>query len=178
MIRSFPILPLAQGQTDLHDIVVPVPAPPLWPMLLTLGLALLMIGGIVWLIRHLLRPRRQPVPPPHQRALRDFDRIERSQNEMAPNQFALAVSDTLKTYISERFDDPVRYETADEFLQRISREGTRLPSAAQQELRDFLATSEELKFGNPPQAPDLAVPLLHRARQLVNLCESVNASGK
>ncbi len=172
------------AQTDatppegLYDIVVPPPETELWPLLLSLVLALLIVAGAVWLVRHLLRHREPPAAPPQDRALRAFDRIERQQDELAPNRFALAVSDALKDYFAERFRDPVRYETTEEFLARLSREGTRLPSAAQQELRDFLAASEEIKFGNRPDASDRTRPLLKRARNLVGLCESVNARTK
>lgn len=162
----------------LYDIVLPPPEPSLWPLLLSLVLALLLVAAVVWLVRHLLRHRAPPAAPPQARALRALDRIERQQDELAPNRFVLTVSDVLKDYFAERFHDPVRYETTEEFLVRLSREGTRLPSAAQQELRDFLTASEEVKFGNRPDASDWTRPLLHRARNLVALCESVNARTK
>jgi hypothetical protein len=45
----------------------------------------------------------------------------------------------------------------------------------QQELRGFLAASEELKFGHRADAASLALPLSRQARQLLGLSESVNA---
>lgn len=162
----------------LYDIVVPQAEPSLWPLLLSLVLALLLVAAVAWLVRHLLRQRQPPIVPPQARALRVFDRIERQQGDLAPNRFVLAVSDALKDYFAERFHDPVRYETTEEFLVRLSHVGTRLPPAAQQELRDFLTASEEVKFGNRPDASDWTRPLLQRARNLVGLCESVNARTK
>ena len=175
---SFLLAQAAPAAPDgLYDIVVPSPERPLWPLFVFVGIALLIVGGIVWLVVYLLRNRdgASASTPPAAKAKRELDRIERQHDELAPNRFTLAVSESLKNYLAERFRDPVRYETTEEFLARLTREGTTLPPAAQQELRDFLTSAEEVKFGNNPNAAGLTRPLLKLARDLVNLCESVNA---
>ncbi len=173
---------LAQAEAappdGLYDIVLPAPERSPWPLFAALVFALLLAGAVVWLVRFLLRNRPAPDAPPSFKALREFDRLDRERDELAPNRFALAVSDALKDYFTARFRDPVRYETAEEFLARLAREGTRLPPAVQQELRDFLTASEEVKFANRPDAAEWTRPLMQRARALVSLCESVNAETK
>ena len=161
----------------LYDIVVPSPERPLWPVFVFLAIALLLVGGIVWLVIYLLRNRdaSSTAPPPAVRTLKELDRVERDHEDLTPNRFSLAVSEALKNYFAERFRDPVRYETTEEFLARLAREGTTLPPAAQQELRDFLTAAEAVKFGNSPDTAGLTRPLLKSARNLVSLCESVNA---
>lgn len=160
----------------IYDIIVPEANRPLWPFLVYLALALLLVAGFVWLFLFLLKSRgpRGPVATPALLAQREFETIERAREVLTPNAFALAVSETLKNYLAGRFRDRVRYETTEEFLARLSREGTRLPPAAQQELQDFLTSSEEVKFGHRADAPGWCQPLLKQARQLVSLCEAVS----
>lgn len=163
----------------IYDIIVPEAERPLWPLFVYLAVALLLIGGVVWLVFFLLgnRDPRTRTASPAVRAGRELESIERRRDELAPNAFALAVSETLKNYLAERFRDPVRYETTEEFLARLSREDTRLPPAAQEALQAFLLSSEEVKFGHRSDAAGLCLPLLQRARQLITLCEAVSAPG-
>jgi hypothetical protein len=161
----------------IYDIVEPSAETPLWPYLLFIALALAFLAVMVWLILHLLKQRGNSAtaPSPAARAARELDRIERERDERSPNHFALAVSEVLKNYFAERYGDPVRFETTEEFLARVAREDTHLPPAVQQELRGFLAASEELKVGHRADAASLALPLSRQARQLLGLSESVNA---
>lgn len=94
---------------------------------------------------------------------------------MEPNRFAQELSDSLKDYLAERYGEPVRYETAQEFLRRSSEPGaTFLPEAASEELRQFLNVAEEVKFGNTTHAASLTGSLLHRAKTVVELCDVIN----
>ncbi len=139
---------LAQGEVpatdELYDIIVPTPDEPFWSLLIYPLLALAMTVALVWLIVYVLRSRKpvQSAENSFVRAGRRLHRLELNHEEMEPNQFSLAVSDTLKDFLSELFSDPVRYETTQEYLARMRRVGTRLPEAAQQELSEFLTTSE------------------------------------
>jgi len=171
--------PVANGEVPegIYDIIVPEAERPLWPLFVYLALALLLIVGLVWLVLFLLRNRDPRLVPgsPAARAQRELEAIERQSDELSPNAFALAVSETLKNYLAERHRDRVRYETAEEFLARLSREGTSLPPAAQEELREFLTSAEEVKFGHRADAAAWCQPLLKSARHLITLCEAVNA---
>jgi len=170
--------PAAEVPEGIYDIIVPEAERPLWPLFVYLAIALLLIAGLVWLVLFLLRNRdpRVAAGTPASRALRELDSLERSRNELTPNAFALAVSETLKNYLAERHRDPVRYETTEEFLSRLPRQGTRLPPAAQQALHEFLTSAEEVKFGHRTDAAAACQPLLQRARQIVGLCETVNSA--
>ncbi len=95
-------------------------------------------------------------------------------SELDASRYTLEVSDTLKDYLAQKFKDPVRFETTEEFLARIAKEQTQLPDAAQQELQSFLVAAEEVKFGNAPDADRRAVPLIKRAENVVNLCQTIN----
>ncbi len=161
----------------IFDIVIPAPEPSwsgiLGVLFLALGIFGILLGLILFLLRH--RDRGEKGPSPGQRVARELDGIDRLREDMEPSRFALAISEALKNYLAERFRDPVRYETTPEFLRRVSLAESSLPPAAVQELRDFLTAAEEVKFGRPADAADLAAPLMRSARQLVAICESVSA---
>jgi hypothetical protein len=171
--------PVANGEVPegIYDIIVPEVERPLWPLFVYLAIALLLIAGLVWLVLFLLQNRDPRLAPgsPAVRAQRELEAIERQSDELSSNAFALAVSETLKNYLAERHRDRVRYETAEEFLARLSREGTSLPPAAQEELQEFLTSAEEVKFGHRADAAAWCQPLLKSARHLVGLCETVNS---
>jgi hypothetical protein len=175
LAQSAPVPP-----EGLYDIIEPAPERALWPYLLFLALALAFVVALVWLVLHLLKQRGTPASAlsPAARALRELDRIDRERDDRSPNQFVLAVSEVLKNYFAERYGDPVRFETTEEFLARLAREETRLPPAVLQELRAFLTASEELKFGRRADAATLVLPLSRQARQLLGLSESVNAPSR
>lgn len=176
-------LPAQAAPPDgLYDIVVLAPEESIWPLVLFIGLACLLLGGLVWMGFFLLRSRRSPTAreTPFGEARRRLRELEQSHDELEPNRFSLAVSETLKDFLAATFADPVRFETTQEFLSRVSWQGTKLPSAAQQSLREFLIASEEVKFGNAPDADRKTLPLLHRANELVSLCRTISSepSGK
>ena len=93
---------------------------------------------------------------------------------MEPNQFARELSDALKDYFVATYRDPVRYETAEEFLVRSrDDESSPIPDAARTELRKFLQLSEALKFGNT-STPGIPTPtLLGSARATIELCDMI-----
>jgi hypothetical protein len=160
---------------DIYDILVPTPQPPLWPLVLSLFSAAVLVLAVALLVRLLLRSRAATAPRANaaERARLAIERAERG--DLSPNRFALALSEAVKNYLDVRFREPVRYETAEEFLARLSREGTSLPPAAQSALGDFLASAEEVKFGLPHDAAARLPELAREARDLVALCESINA---
>lgn len=178
---GFPsILLLAQESAspdELYDIIVLAPEKPVWPLVFYLVLALLLLAALgVW-IRYLLRSRKTASGAENAsvKAIRQLRELEQSHDTLEPNRFGLALSETLKDYLSATFADPVRFETTQEFLARLARGGTDLPPAAQQELKEFLVAAEEVKFGNTPDAAERTMPLFHRAKALLSLCQSINS---
>lgn len=157
----------------IYDIIVPEAERPLWPLFVFGFLGLILLGAIVWLILFLMRQREPRLSVSLAgRTFREFNRIEQNSEDLPNNARALAISEALKNYFEERFRDRVRYETTEEFLARLSREGTRLPHGIQEGLREFLTASEEVKFGNRRDASTWITPLVKSARDLVTSCEA------
>lgn len=160
---------------DIYDIVVLAPKDPVWPAyfaIVILALVLVAVGVLVWWWLRKSNRGNSPLSP-EQRAEGRLGALRQQHGSLDPNKFALAVSETLKDYLGEKFDDPVRYETAQEFLQRVSRQRSRMPGAAQQELQQFLMLSEELKFGSTEGAEERTLPLLETAERIVGLCHAI-----
>lgn len=170
--------PAAEVPEGIYDLLVPEAERPTWPLFVYCFIALLLIAGLAWLVLFLLRNRetRGDSEAADSRALRELDSLERRRDELTPNAFALAVSEALKNYLAERHRDPVRYETTEEFLDRLSRQDTCLPPPAQQALQEFLTSAEEVKFGHRADAAASCAPLLQRARQLVALSEIADSA--
>lgn len=163
---------------DIHDIIIlPPPVSP-WPWIIGGVIGLLLFAALLWVFSHALKKRPAPSPSPSQVMRRRLRHLSQQRGQLAPNQFALELSNALKDYFAQRYLDPVRYETAEEFFARLSRDDVGFPSPAQQELLQFLSQAEELKFGTPADAPYRTEPLLDKAQQLVDLCETVNTAGK
>lgn len=181
MIALPAVLPPLFGQSspppdDIYDIVVLAPREPFWPLILWSLLGLLVLAALGWMLWYLIKGGKQ-VPSggsPETRALRRLKSAQRARTEASPNQYTLALSEALKDYLAEKFSDPIRYETTPEFLNRIAKEQSRLPAAAQQHLQSFLIRAEEVKFGNATDAADKAAPLGKTAEQIVQLCQVVN----
>ena len=176
----FSILLLAQenpSPDELYDIIILAPERSIWPLVFYLILGLLILAGLGIGAWYLLRSRKATSRSESAtaKAHRQLRELSLRHDELEPNRFSLALSETLKDFLAAVFADPVRFETTQEFLARIARNGTKLPPAAQQELKEFLIAAEEVKFGNTPDAGEQTLPLLQRARSLVNLCRSINS---
>lgn len=160
----------ADGLPDIKDIAGPEPLPDFWEILGAAGLAVLGIAVAAWLIRLVARhlSARRLADSPLAAARRRLDALERQASDLAPNAFSVAVSDTLKDYLSRRYGDPVRYETSEEFLLRLSRSGAAsLPPATRDALAGFLSVADEIKYGRPPDAEARKPPLLVQAREVI-----------
>jgi len=179
---SIPFLGQADAASpdELYDIIEIAPETSLWPVVIYSLLALLLLIGVALAIWYFLRSRQtaKVKESPVGIAQRQLRELELTGSELEPNRYALALSETLKDFLAATFSDPVRYETTQEFLGRLSREGTKLPPAAQQELRDFLIAAEEVKFGNAPGSEDRTTPLLQKAKGILALCTSINSESK
>jgi hypothetical protein len=164
---------------ELYDIVVLAPEKSVWPLVFFVIAALVLLGAILWLIRFFLKSNSsgKGSESPANKAVRILHHLEQSRSGIEPNRFSLSLSETLKDFLSETFSDPVRFETTQEFLKRITSESTRLPPAAQEELKAFLVAAEEVKFGNPADGDKRTGPLLHQAKSVISLCRAINSEG-
>jgi len=160
---------------DIYDIVVLAPKDPVWPIYLgavLLLLVLVAIGLAIWWWRRRSGNKGAALSP-EQRVGKRLLELQQTQSSLDPNKFSLELSEALKDYLAEKFDDPIRYETAQEFLNRVSRERSKMPEAAQQELQQFLLAGEELKFGNTEGAKSRTSPLFEAANRIVTLCQAI-----
>ncbi|NLT71188.1 MAG: DUF4381 family protein [Verrucomicrobiaceae bacterium] len=184
MSLPFSILLLAQqpaaSSDELYDIIELTPEESAWPLLLYSFLVLLLLLGAVLAVWFFLRSRKPNLAAesPIGIAQRQLRELEQSDGDQEPNRYALVLSETIKDFLAATFADPVRYETTEEFLGRLSQEGTKLPPAAQQELRDFLLAAEEVKFGNAPDSKSRTTPLLQKAKNLLTLCTAINSESQ
>lgn len=165
---------------DIYDIVVLAPKDPVWPIYLGIALFLLVlvaVGLAIWWWRQRNQGKNIALSP-ESRAAKKLHHLKQQHDSLETSQFTLALSETIKDYLAEKFDDPVRFETTPEFLVRISRERSKMPDAAQQELQQFLATTEELKFGNIDIAKEQTYPLFDAASRIIDLCQAIGNDGE
>lgn len=165
------------GPDELYDIVVLAPEASIWPTVFIFSVVLLFFIALAILIWHLVKKYQDGKrgPSPAFQAKTTLREIEKHHTEWDANRFSLAISDTLKDYFSAKYADPVRFETTPEFLKRASEHGSRLPSPVQDELREFLTSSDELKFGNVSQAEKQTWPLFLKAGEIIQMCEAWEA---
>jgi len=149
---------LAFAQTNLGPVAAAVtnalrdPKPPIaiasrWELLWWIGGVLfvfaLLVGLLIFLI---LRSRRKPAPPlipAHLRARQQLDAALALLNQ--PKPFVIAISDTLRGYLEERFNFRAPERTTEEFLLDLQR----TPLLAQDQkasLGDFLQRCDLVKF--------------------------------
>lgn len=157
---------------DILDIVVLEPKEPITSVIFWLLVAAILIIafaiGLWSFLRH--RARKKAVPPPEIRVADALKKLRVEREQLEPNRFSLRLSGALKDFLTEKYEDPVRYETTQEFLERISERGSCLPEAAQNSLHEFLVASDELKFGNPVDAAEKTEPLLLKASEVIQNC--------
>ncbi len=148
---------VATNATDIRDIKPPVDIPNPWVWVWwTLGFLLLAV--IAYFIWRCWRNKRARVSivlpiPAHVRAKQ---KLEEALALIAqPKPFVIAVSDTARYYLEERFDFRAPERTTEEFLHELQR--TDLLSRDQKlSLGDFLQSCDLVKFAKyEPGEPEL-----------------------
>ena len=134
---------------EIRDIAGPVdvfPYPP-WMVATALALAALLLALIVWLIVSWIRRRpAAPPPTPTAIALRELEKLRARVSEIEPYGFSVAVSDVLRTFISNaKFRLPATHQTSPEFLAAISRSAL-FAEGDRSLLGHFLEKCDMIKF--------------------------------
>jgi hypothetical protein len=137
----------AQAANDIRDIKPPLEIPHGWEWLWwTLGaLAVLTLLLLVWryLHRRMTQVSVEPPVPAHVRAKQKLEEALALISQ--PKPFVVAVSDTSRTYLEERFDFRAPERTTEEFLRELG--GTDLLTGEQKEsLGGFLESCDLVKF--------------------------------
>jgi hypothetical protein len=145
---SKPILQTPAATTNaLRDIKPPVEIPSGWEWLWWTFGALALIGIIFFLVR-LLKKRKKniPVPPPIPAHIRAKQKLQEALALISePKPFCIAVSDTLRVYLEERFDFRAPERTTEEFLHELQNTSRLLPDQ-KESLGEFLTRCDLVKF--------------------------------
>ncbi len=147
MITNASSQSLAPVANDIRDIKPPMEIPNgwewLWWTLVAVALlAILRFAWLYWQKRRLQIPVEPPVPA-HIRAKQKLEEALALISQ--PKPFVIAVSDTARTYLEERFDFRAPERTTEEFLRELG--GTDLLSPEQKEsLGGFLESCDLVKF--------------------------------
>ena len=143
-------LPAATSGADtngLRDIRPPLDIPSGWEWLWwTLG-ALVLLAAVVGLLLWLKRRRdHRPPPPPVPAHVRALERLREALGLIEqPEPFVVAVSNTLRLYLEERFEFRAPERTTEEFLYELHTNPLLLPRQ-KQSLSDFLERCDLVKF--------------------------------
>jgi hypothetical protein len=137
----------AVATNDIRGIKPPVEIPNEWLWLwIVLAVVALIAGGIAtWLLlrkKKLLAPVAPPIPP-HVRARQKL--AEALMFISDPNRFCTEVSNTLRTYLEERFSLRAPERTTEEFLVEL-RSSRQLTVDQKQSLGEFLESCDLVKF--------------------------------
>lgn len=142
-------LPAAAGSptNGLRDIKPPVEIPSGWAWAWWV-LGTIIVALLAWWLWKYLQKRKaaRPLPPPIPPHVRARRRLEEALALLSqPKPFAIAVSDTLRAYLEERFSFRAPERTTEEFLHEL--QSTNLLDPSQKErLSEFLQRCDLVKF--------------------------------
>ncbi len=133
-------------ENDIRDIQGPIsiPYPWLWACYAGAGCLLLLIAWAVW--RWIRNGRAFRTKSPHEIA---FERLEKARALMRPekaNEFSVAVSGAIRTYIEDRFHLEITRHTTEEFMRRLATDRPATLSEYSEVLEDFLGHCDLAKF--------------------------------
>ena len=147
----------APGPNALRDIKPPVDIPNPWALLWwALGvLALAALAFLAWRYWQKRRAQIPPVPviPAHVRARQKLQDALKLIGQ--PKEFCIAVSDTARWYLEERFNFRAPERTTEEFLYELQSTNVLLPDQ-KASLGEFLNRCDLVKFAKyEPREPEL-----------------------
>jgi len=143
--------------TDIRDIAPPVDIPSglalLWWVLAVLAILVLALVARLWWRKRATQVSAIPPLPAHIRAK------QKLQDALAliaqPKPFVIAVSDTARWYLEERFTFRAPERTTEEFLHELKRTD-RLTGVQKESLGGFLQSCDLVKFAKyEPGEPEL-----------------------
>jgi len=158
----------------LRDIKPPIEIPNAWRWAMWIFVAALVAALLWWLYRNWQKKKAQiaakPPVPAHIRACQRLDEALGLIEE--PKPFCTEVSDTIRSYLEERFSFHAPDRTTGEFLHEL-RNTNLLTSAQKESLGDFLQQCDLVKFAKYEPAQDELRNLHGSAVRLVNETEPV-----
>jgi len=149
--------PTAPVATDIRDVKPPVDIPSGWEWLwwTLAALILVTIACAAW--RYWRKRKKEisiiPPVPAHIRAKQKLQEALALIGQAKP--FCIAVSDTLRLYLEERFEFRAPERTTEEFLYELQ-DTDRLAGKQKESLGDFLHRCDLVKFAKyEPREPEL-----------------------
>ena len=138
---------LPRGTNDIRDLKPPLAIPNEWFWFWCLLVLLAVAAALYALWRRYRRKaadiQKQRAVPPHERARKRLQ--EALALMLDPQPFCILVSDTIRTYLEERFDFRAPERTTEEFL--VELQATQLLTPDQkQSLGEFLNACDLVKF--------------------------------
>jgi hypothetical protein len=172
---------LSSSASDLRDIKPPVEIPNPWAWVWWTVAALVVAAALYLAWRHWQKRRALvalvPPIPPHVRAK------QRLREALAlisdPREFCIRVSDTLRTYLEERFTFHAPERTTEEFLYEL-RDTELLTRDQKESLEDFLTRCDLVKFARyeplEPELMDLHASALRTVEETEPLATAADAA--
>ncbi len=168
------------GSDDIDDIRPPYfffgwGTPALWLLLALLALLILIaiLVAIIWW------PRRQlSAKSAYELALEKLERARTLIREDKPMPYAVLVSETIRTYLGQRFHSPSTPRTTEEFLRQMEADRATPLAEHRELLREFLQSCDLVKFARyQPRLSELE-HVQQRARDFVLATKPDENSGQ
>jgi len=159
---------------DIRDIMTKHPPTSIVPVILAvIGLIVAMIVGLIVLKRILTRQPEMGRVPPEFVARNRLQQICSGMDNQAPNKVSLEISEAVKDFLTAQYQDPIRFETAEEYLSRISRPtatgSIKFSVSLTEEVRSFMNMSQELKFAQIREAGTRVPALVNQAIRIIEM---------
>ncbi len=161
-VHSMPI-DTTRGPTDIK---MPYGAPLTLKEVMPIILGIILIGAILFFILYSIKRKKQnkpvfsipkkPKEPAHVIALRKLDQIkdEKLWQQGKTKQYYSEVTETLRTYIEDRFGIPAMEQTSDETLESFRFRRDLLREKTLENLRQILKMADLVKFAKYKPLPD------------------------
>ncbi len=140
-----------------------------WILLSSIIVVIALIVGIIYLIVKKRKEIPAPITPPWDVALSAITRLKRKVDEKnILNEICIAtLTDIIRVYLEKRFDLHAPTQTTNEFLKDLNRENSPLQEIHKVFLKDFMQSSDFVKFANLPVDKTLINEALTKAKSLV-----------
>ncbi len=136
----------AAPQDDLIDIRPPLFFLHPWTWF-WVALAAAIVIALLILVWFLLRPRRQmSAKSAYELALEKLEKARALLREDNPMPYAVLVSETVRSYLGQRFEAPSTRRTTEEFLRQMENDRNTPLAEHRDLLRDFLQSCDMVKF--------------------------------
>jgi hypothetical protein len=177
MITNASAQSAAPVANDIRDIKPPVEIPNGWEWLwwTLAAVVLLAILRFAWLYWQ-KRRANAPVVPPIPAHIRAKQKLEEALALITqPKPFVIAVSDTARTYLEERFDFHAPERTTEEFLHELRGTDLLLPDQ-KESVGNFLGSCDLVKFAKYEPGENELRELHSSALRLVEETEPVETN--